>query len=66
MNCFDPGCSDPGKYLIREHRLCQRHYIEALEHSGHIESRRIGWDAPLKVILPIPKSKKELDKQSIL
>lgn len=36
MRCFDPGCAEPGRKELRGLRMCVGHYIEALEHSAHL------------------------------
>ena len=60
MTCFDPNCQQRPKYDIRGLKLCPDHYIEALEHSGHLSSLVTGNDHPIRVSLPVPK--KVLDK----
>jgi len=36
--CFDPSCTAEATRNLRGFRMCIEHYVEALEHSAHIDS----------------------------
>lgn len=58
MTCAD--CVKEALYEIRGIKKCVKHYIEALEHSAHIDSFVVGEEHP--IIVQMPFAKKGLDK----
>lgn len=42
VSCFDPRCSQFANHELRGFPMCAEHYIEALEHSAHLDFGQ--WD----------------------